>query len=480
MYLNNFLVIGIESSLVLSGLFFLVLGVFNKSKDINKIIYFATIFIMLLAAVMSGGSNYFEGSAFNDTFINDNFALKIKMLILLAVSLVLVVSYRRLTSNNLLVFEFPILVLCSTIGMLVMISSQDLIVLFVGLELHALPLYVLAAFNKKSLKSSEAGLKFFLLGALSSGLLLYGCSLIYGAVGSIYFYDISISSDDSNSWIILLGLGFILCGLSFKLSIVPFHMWAPDVYEGSPTPTTLFLASAPKLAVLAMTARILMIGFEKFTDGWQQILCILAILSIVFGSIAAIAQKNIKRLLAYSSISHMGFAIIGLVAGSQVGLTASLWYMVIYLVMTIGVFTFVLNMETKHVDSLNIQNISGLSKSSPNLAILMTFLICSMAGLPPFIGFFAKYFIFMAAIEAGFIWTVVLAVIGSVIGSFYYLRLIYYMYFGDTESTISIDMSRIEYLVFVFAGVFVLVGSLNFFGVDEYLRLAVESLFVND
>ena len=304
MYLNNFLVIGIESTLVLSGLFFLVLGVFNKSKDINKIIYFATIFIMLLGAVMSGGSNYFEGSAFNHTFINDNFALKIKMLILLSVSLVLVVSYRRLTSNNLLVFEFPILVLCSTIGMLVMISSQDLIILFVGLELHALPLYVLAAFNKKSLKSSEAGLKFFLLGALSSGLLLYGCSLIYGAVGSISFYDISISSDDSNSWIILLGLGFILCGLSFKLSIVPFHMWAPDVYEGSPTPTTLFLASAPKLAVLAMTARILMIGFEKFTDGWQQILCILAILSIVFGSIAAIAQKYKTFVSIFVYISH--------------------------------------------------------------------------------------------------------------------------------------------------------------------------------
>ena len=257
-------------------------------------------------------------------------------------------------------------------------------------------------------------------------------------------------------------------------------MWAPDVYEGSPTPSTLFLASVPKLAALSMTARLLTSGFEDFLIGWQQIFTILAIFSIYFGSIAAIAQTNIKRLLAYSSISHMGFALIGLACASPDGLAALILYLVVYLIMTIGIFTFVLSVETGDPESLNIDRLSGLSKDNPNKALLITFLICSMAGLPPFLGFFAKYLISVSAIEAGLIWVVVLAVIGSVIGAFYYLRLIYFIYFGELNNPISPEMSKIEYIVFLFCSLLMIIGTFSFFGVDVIIQSATLSLFIYD
>ncbi len=477
LYLQNFLAIGLEIYLVFYLLFALSFGVFYQTEKVNRIIFFTSICALLIGTVILLSSFVPSGNFFSGGFVNDSFSNLIKIIILLITSSTLIVSYRSLISNKIMVFEFPILILCSTLGMLIMVSSNDLLILFVGLELQALPLYVLSAFKRKSLRSSEAGLKFFVLGALSSGLLLYGCSLIYGATGSIKFIEISNALVISNSWVLLLGLGFILSGLAFKLSVVPFHMWVPDVYEGSPTPTTLFLATVPKIAALAMTCRLLTSGFDNFINGWQQILCILALFSILFGSLAAIAQKNLKRLLAYSSISHMGFAMIGLATGTPEGINALVSYMIIYLIMTVGVFCVVLSMENSDHNSLNIQGLLGLSEVKPNLAILITFLLCSMAGLPPFLGFFAKYYVFVAAVEAGLVGVVVLAVIGSVIGSFYYLRLVYFIYFGKSESPPHIKMSNIEYYIFLFASLFVIVGTFGFFGIEEVVSSAAKSLF---
>ena len=477
MHLQNFSAIAVETYLVLVTLIGLLVGAFSKSSNVNRYIYVGSIIALFSASIFLLSMDFLTGSKFNNSIINDDFSLISKFIILVTIGVVLITSYRSLINNELMLFEFPLLILCSTVGMMIMVSCQDLLVLFVGLELQALPLYILAAFKRNNLRSSEAGLKFFLLGALSSGLLLYGCSLIYGATGSTHFSEINFSVNSENSWIILVGLGFIISGLSFKLSVVPFHMWAPDVYEGSPTPTTLLLASAPKLAAIAMTARLLILGFEEFLVGWQQILVVLSIFSIFFGSIAAIAQTNMKRLLAYSSISHMGFAIIGLASASPEGVAALMWYMIIYIVMTLGIFTFVLNMESGDIENLNINELSGLSKKSPNKAMLLTFLICSMAGLPPFIGFFAKYFIFLAAVNAGFVLVVVLAVIGSVLGSFVYLRLVYLIYFGKSESTSSINMSKIEYIIFAFSALFMILGSVSFFGLDVSVQSASQSFF---
>lgn len=479
MYIQSFSSIALEIYLVGCTLAFLIFGVFNKFINSDRIVYIGVIAAIFLGATFLINIDAVNTVGFGGSFINDDFSIFIKVVILITVGVVLIASYNSLIASNLMVFEFPILVMCSTIGMMIMVSSQDLLVLFVGLELQALPLYILAAFKKKNLRSSEAGLKFFLLGALSSGLLLYGCSLIYGATGSIAFGEISTSLIGENSWITLMGLGFILSGLAFKLSVVPFHMWAPDVYEGSPTPATLFLATAPKLAALAMTSRLLVLGFPDLSSGWQQILCVLAVCSIFFGSTVAIAQTNIKRLLAYSSISHMGFAIIGLAAGSPEGIASMIWYLIIYLIMTVGIFTFILNTESKDISSLHIDRLSGLSKRSPNLALLMTFLICSMAGLPPFIGFFAKYYIFVAAIESGLVLVVIFAVIGSVIGAFFYLRLVYYMYFVEPSTVAYPSMAKLEYSLILVSGIFVVIGTLNFFGIDEGIQFATQTLFKN-
>ena len=476
-HLKNFLGIGLEIYLVFYLLAVLIFGIFYQTEKVNRIIYFSSICSLLIGIFILLNSLIPNGTFFNGSFVNDNFSNLVKVIILLITSAVLMLSYNSLISNKIMFFEFPFLIICSTLGMLIMVSSSDLLILFVGLELQALPLYVLASFKRKSLRSSEAGLKFFVLGALSSGLLLYGCSLVYGATGSINFIEISNALISTNEWVLLLGLGFILSGLAFKLSVVPFHMWAPDVYEGSPTSTTLFLASVPKIAALAMTCRLLTTGFESFINGWQQILCILALFSILFGSVAAIAQFNLKRLLAYSSISHMGFAIIGLASGTPEGIASLVSYMIIYLVMTVGIFCVVLTMENFDSNSLNIESLMGLSESKPNLAILITFLLCSMAGLPPFLGFFAKYYVFVAAIDAGLVEVVIFAVIGSVVGSFYYLRLVYFIYFGKSENPAQINMSKMEYFIFLFASLFVIVGTFSFFGIEEVVNSAAQSLF---
>jgi len=327
-------------------------------------------------------------------------------------------------------FEFPILVLLATTGMLMMISANDLIALYVGLELQSLALYVVAAFDRRSAKSSEAGIKYFVLGALSSGMLLYGASLIYGFTGSTLFTDIAAAVQPSGTNLgLIFGLVFLMTGFAFKISAVPFHMWTPDVYEGAPTPVTAFFAAAPKLAAMALTVRTLFAAFPSVTDEWQQIVTFLAIASMALGSFAAIGQRNIKRLMAYSSIGHMGYVLVGLAAGTAEGVQGVIIYLAIYLAMTLGTFACILAMRRHGRMVEDIDQLAGLSNTSPMMAFLLAMLLFSLAGIPPLAGFFAKFYVFLAAINAGLYALAVIGVLLSVVGAYYYLRIVKIMYF---------------------------------------------------
>jgi NADH-quinone oxidoreductase subunit N len=327
-------------------------------------------------------------------------------------------------------FEFPVLVLLATTGMLMMISANDLIALYVGLELQSLSLYVVAAFDRRSARSSEAGLKYFVLGALSSGMLLYGASLIYGFTGSTLFTDIAAAVQPSGTNLgLIFGLVFLMTGFAFKISAVPFHMWTPDVYEGAPTPVTAFFAAAPKLAAMALTVRTLFAAFPSVTHEWQQIVTFLAIASMALGSFAAIGQRNIKRLMAYSSIGHMGYALVGLAAGTAEGVQGVIVYLAIYLAMTLGTFACILAMRRNGRMVEEIDQLAGLSNTSPMMAFLLAMLLFSLAGIPPLAGFFAKFYVFLAAVNAGLYALAVIGVLLSVVGAYYYLRIVKIMYF---------------------------------------------------
>jgi NADH-quinone oxidoreductase subunit N len=327
-------------------------------------------------------------------------------------------------------FEFPVLVLLATTGMLMMISANDLIALYVGVELQSLALYVVAAFQRDSARSSEAGLKYFVLGALSSGMLLYGASLVYGFTGSTGFDDIALAVQPSGANIgLIFGLVFLMAGFAFKISAVPFHMWTPDVYEGAPTPVTAFFAAAPKLAAMALTVRVLITAFPAVTLEWRQIVVFLAIASMALGSFAAIGQTNIKRLMAYSSIGHMGYALVGLAAGTTEGVQGVIIYLAIYLAMTLGTFACILAMRRDGRMVEDIDQLSGLSSTSPLMAFLLAMLLFSLAGVPPLAGFFAKFYVFLAAIHAGLYALAVIGVLLSVVGAYYYLRIVKIMYF---------------------------------------------------
>ena len=344
--------------------------------------------------------------------------------------LTLVMSLDYWQGRGQLKFEFPVLVLLATTGMLMMISANDLIALYVGLELQSLSLYVVAAFDRRSAKSSEAGLKYFVLGALSSGMLLYGASLIYGFTGSTLFTDIASAVQPSGTNLgLIFGLVFLITGFAFKISAVPFHMWTPDVYEGAPTPVTAFFAAAPKLAAMALTVRTLYAAFPAVTHEWQQIVTFLAIASMALGAFAAIGQRNIKRLMAYSSIGHMGYALVGLAAGTAEGVQGVIIYLAIYLAMTLGTFACILAMRRHGRMVEDIDQLSGLSSTSPTMAFLLAMLLFSLAGIPPLAGFFAKFYVFLAAINAGLYALAVIGVLLSVVGAYYYLRIVKIMYF---------------------------------------------------
>ena len=415
--------------------------------------------------------------AFDGMFVSDAFARFAKAMILISAALVLVISEGYMIKRNLLRFEYPILVALAAVGMMVMVSAGDLIALYMGLELQSLALYVVASLRRDSVKSTEAGLKYFVLGALSSGLLLYGASLTYGYAGTTQFAGIVQTATEGELPLgLLFGLVFLITGFAFKVSAVPFHMWTPDVYEGAPTPITAFFATAPKVAAMALFARVLHDAFGGAVGDWQQIIALLSVLSMFLGAVAAIGQTNIKRLMAYSSIAHMGFALMGLASGTVFGVQAMLVYMAIYVTMNIGTFAFILTMERDGQYVNDIQSLNMLSQQSPGRALAMLVLLFSLAGVPPLVGFFGKYYVLLAAVEAGLAWLAVAGVIASVIGAFYYLRIVYLMYFGEETDTLDPAPSPVLTLVLGIAAFAMVAGVVNLFGIEGMAEAAAATL----
>jgi len=429
-----------EIFLSLSIMSLLILGVFKK--DSSKLIQNTSLIVLIVTAVITFNETLGTGEIFlfNGSVIIDYLSSFMKIVTLLAAFLVLVISSSYLKAFKIFKIEYPILILSSVLGMMVMISSNDLIVFYMGLELQSLALYVLATFNRDQLKSSEAGLKYFVLSALSSGLLLYGCSLIYGFTGSTNF-NIIAGQLNSNEYALTFGIVFILVGLAFKISAVPFHMWAPDVYEGSPTSVTLFFTMVPKIAALTVFIRFLYVPFLNLIDQWQMILIFLSIASMLFGAIAAIGQTNLKRLIAYSSISHVGYALAGLATGSNQGIQSSVIYITIYILMNLGFFSCLLMMKRNNEYYENIDDLSGLSKNHPLLSLSMLVILFSLAGIPPLAGFFAKFYIFKSVLEQSMYFLAIVGLLSTVIAAFYYLRIIKIMYFDKEKEKYDTDHS---------------------------------------
>ena len=416
-----------EIFISLSIMFLLILGVFKK-KSSNLIISLSVITLIGTLVLIFGYPMNTNLDLFNGSYKIDYMSSYMKILTILSGIFVLITSSKFLKIYKLFNIEYPILILCSILGMMVMISSNDLIVFYIGLELQSLSLYVLAAFNRDQIKSSEAGLKYFVLSALSSGLLLYGCSLIYGFSGTTNFDQISILMNN-DQYGLTFGIVFILVGLAFKISAVPFHMWAPDVYEGSPTSVTLFFAVAPKVAALTVIIRFLYVPFVNVIDQWQLIIIFLSIASMIFGAVAAIGQKNLKRLIAYSSIGHMGYALAGLCVGTNQGIQSSVLYISIYLVMNLGFFSCLFMLKRNNTYFENIDDLSGLSKNHPLISLSLMIILFSLAGIPPLAGFFAKFYIFKAVLDQSMYYLAIIGLLTTVIAAFYYLRIIKIMYF---------------------------------------------------
>ena len=415
----------------LSIMFLLLFGVFKK-KSSTLVYNLSTISLIILLALVYNLNSISDTNLFNGSYSIDKLATFMKILLIGSGVFVMLASSKYLNVNKINKIEYPILILSSMLGMMVMISSNDLIVFYIGLELQSLALYVLASFNRDNTLSSESGLKYFVLSALSSGLLLYGCSLVYGFSGSTNFNEI-LSSSEELKYGIIFGAVFILVGLAFKISAVPFHMWAPDVYQGSPTSVTLFFAILPKIAALTVFIRILYIPFANMFDQWQMIIVFLSIASIVFGAVAAIGQKNLKRLIAYSSISHMGYALAGLSTGTNEGIQSSIVYMSIYLMMNLAFFSCLFMLKRNDTYYEQIEDLSGLSKNHPILSFAMLIILFSLAGIPPLAGFFAKFYIFMAVIEKSMYFLAVVGLLATVIAAFYYLRIIKIIYFDPEK-----------------------------------------------
>ena len=429
-----------EIFISLSIMFLLVLGVFKN--DSSKIIFNISLLVLLIASIITLNETFSidRVTLFNNSVVIDHMSSLMKMITLIGAFLVLVISSAYLKSFKIFKIEYPVLILSSVLGMMVMISSNDLMVFYMGLELQSLALYVLATFNRDQLKSSEAGLKYFVLSALSSGLLLYGCSLIYGFSGSTNFNVIS-SQLNSNEYVLTFGIVFILVGLAFKISAVPFHMWAPDVYEGSPTSVTLFFTMVPKIAALTVFIRFLYVPFLNLIDQWQMIIIFLSIASMLFGAIAAIGQTNIKRLVAYSSIGHIGYTLAGLATGSNEGIQSSIIYITIYVIMNLALFSCLLMLKRNDQYYEDIDDLSGLSKNHPLLSLSLLVILFSLAGIPPLAGFFAKFYIFKAVIEQSMYFLAIVGLLSTVIAAFYYLRIIKIIYFDKEREKYDEDHS---------------------------------------
>ncbi len=438
--LNYYQIIPVMSELTLAVLSMglLIFGVF-RGENSTRLLSWLSVLVLLAVGLVLTLTQDGRIVAFGGQFIIDDFAHFMKWLIIIGSSSAIIMSLGFNEQEGISRFEFPVLILLATLGMFMMVSANDLISLYVGLELQSLALYVVAAFRRDSLKSSEAGLKYFVLGALSSGMLLYGCSLIYGFAGTTSFDDLAklfvTGVDGTTNVGVVVGLVFIISGLAFKVSAVPFHMWTPDVYEGAPTPVTAFFAVAPKIAAIALLLRVLVGPFGPLISEWQQVIILISISSMLLGALAAIWQSNIKRMLAYSSIGHVGYALVGLASGSEAGLQGVFVYMAIYLAMNLGTFCCVLLMRRSGRMVEGIRDLSGLSQNNPMLALALAILMFAMAGIPPLAGFFGKFYIFLAAVDAELYILAIIGVLTSVIGAFYYLRIIKIMYFDSPNET---------------------------------------------
>ena len=434
-----------ELLISLSIMFLLMYGVFVKKSSL-MVYNLSSVFLFLSLILLLSFPIDTEWSLFNDSFQIDYLSTFMKTLVLIFGIFVLGISKKYIISIKILKIEYPILILASILGMMVMISSNDLIIFYIGLELQSLALYVLASFNRDNILSSESGIKYFVLSALSSGLLLYGCSLIYGFSGSTNFQIIS-EQIIPNSYGLTFGIVFILVGLAFKISAVPFHMWAPDVYQGSPTSVTLFFAILPKIAALTVFIRFLYSPFLELIDQWQSIIIFLSIASMLFGAVAAIGQKNLKRLAAYSSISHMGYALAGLTTGTNQGIQSSIMYISIYLVMNLALFSCILMLKKNNKYYESIEDLSGLSRNHPLLAFSLLIVLFSLAGIPPLAGFFAKFYVFAAVIEQSMFFLAIVGLMATVVAAFYYLRIIKTIYFDkevekfDTDHNLGLKIS---------------------------------------
>jgi NADH-quinone oxidoreductase subunit N len=423
-----------ELFLAIAAMALLLLGVF-RGDGATRLVSWAAILVLVAVGFLAAGVAPAKGRLllFADMFAVSAYTAFVKILVVGASAIGIVLSVRFNEREGLARAEFPVLILLATLGMLMMVSANDLIALYLGLELQSLSLYVIAAFHRDSIRSTEAGLKYFVLGALASGMLLYGASLVYGFAGSTNFVQLAATLADNEAAGIgvVVGLVFVIVGLAFKVSAFPFHMWTPDVYEGAPTPVTALFAAAPKMAAMALFVSVVIGPFGKLLGQWQQVLVLISIGSMALGAFAAINQANIKRLLAYSSIGHVGFALVGLAAGTPDGAAAVLFYMATYLAMTLGTFACVLAMRRNGRMVETIADLAGLSRTRPGMALLLAIFMFSMAGIPPLAGFFGKLYVFMAAIEAKLVTLAVLGVLSSVVAAYYYIRIVKLMYFDE-------------------------------------------------
>ena len=423
-----------ELILAVGAIVLLLIGAFRGKSTDGPMSELAVVVLGLALIVILLSHNWPDGVVFDNAFIDDTFGDYMKVLALVGSIATLLMAGDFFRHSGVDKFEFPILIVLATLGMLMLISANGLIALYLGLELMSLALYVVAALSRDDARASEAGLKYFVLGALSSGMLLYGASLLYGFAGTVSFPGIAAAIGDHPSMGVIFGMVFLFAGLAFKMSVVPFHMWTPDVYEGAPTPVTTFFASAPKMAAVAVATRVVMTALPGAVGQWQQVIVFMALASMALGSFAAIGQANIKRLMAYSAIGHMGFALVGLAAGTEAGVRGVAIYMAIYLVMTLGAFAAILSMRVNGKAVENISDLAGLSKTNKPMAFFLAMLMFSLAGVPPLAGFFAKFYVFMAAVDAHLYWLAVIGILTSAVGAFYYLRIVKVMYFDEAAA----------------------------------------------
>ena len=445
-----------ELILTLGTLLLILIAVFLKKNSFNRV-SILSVFLLFIVGFSTLNETNINFANYSIFFKSSELIIFFKILVLLGSITSISITINFFNDLKINRFEIPILILFSTLGMLVLISANNLMSMYLGIELQSLSLYVIAAINRDSLKSSESGVKYFVLGALSSGILLYGCSLVYGFTGSFNFDEIkfALSDLDKLNIGILFGFIFILVGLAFKISAVPFHMWTPDVYEGAPTGVTAFFAIVPKLAGIALICRFCLEPFGEFINEWRQIIIFLSLASMYVGSVAAIVQKNIKRLLAYSSIGHIGYLLIGLIVSNPDGIKGLLIYTTIYLLMNIGIFTIILSLKINDKYPEYLKDLSGLSKRKPIISLCVAIIMFSMAGIPPFAGFFGKFYIFIAAIKSNFVFIAILGVLASVISAYYYLNIIKIMYFDEPKNNFQLILSKKAALILCFSIIFI-------------------------